>query len=96
LGRILYCADFSENSRLALNYAISVAAEYNAELSLLHVLEEAPSPVKRKEAIAAAKDRLNQLVPGEEREAHTTKTVVRIGKPYEPSFNSPSKRKSTW
>lgn len=83
LNRILYCADFSENSRLALNYAISVTAGYNAELTLLHVLEGVPSPAKRKEAIAAATERLNKLVPREERGTGKTETAVRIGKPYE-------------
>src|SRR5579864_6803043 len=43
LSRILFCTDFSENSERALNYAISATAEYDAELTLLHVLEGAPS-----------------------------------------------------
>jgi len=43
LSRILFCADFSENSERALKYAISATAEYDAELTLLHVLEGAPS-----------------------------------------------------
>jgi nucleotide-binding universal stress UspA family protein len=51
LSRILYCTDFSENSERALGYAISVAAEYDAELTLLHVLEEIPTPGQTQEAI---------------------------------------------
>src|SRR6266478_5982586 len=46
LSRILFCTDFSENSEHALNYAISATAEYDAELTLLHVLEDVPSPTK--------------------------------------------------
>ena len=46
LSRILFCADFSGNSERALSYAISATAEYDAELTLLHVLEEVPSPAK--------------------------------------------------
>src|SRR6266853_1842046 len=46
LSRILFCADISENSERALNYAISATAEYDAELTLLHVLEGVPSPAK--------------------------------------------------
>ncbi len=54
LSRILFCTDFSENSEKALNYAISATAEYGAELTLLHVLEEVPSPAKTEAAIATA------------------------------------------
>src|SRR5579862_3575709 len=53
LSRILFCADFSENSEQALKYAISATAEYDAELTLLHVLEGVPSPAKAEEAMAA-------------------------------------------
>src|SRR6202142_1088560 len=48
LTRILFCTDFSDNSERALNYAVSAATEYDAELTLLHVLELAPNPVKAK------------------------------------------------
>jgi len=82
LNRILFCTDFSENSERALNYAISATTEYDAELTLLHVLEEVPSPAKREEAIAAATRQLDQLIPPEGRKALKIKTAVRIGKPY--------------
>jgi nucleotide-binding universal stress UspA family protein len=83
LSRILFCTDFSENSERALNYAISATAEYDAELALLHVLEDVPSAPKREETIATATERLNKLIPWEERKTLKTKTAVRIGKPYE-------------
>jgi nucleotide-binding universal stress UspA family protein len=82
LDRILACTDFSEDSDLALNYAISAAAEYDAELTLLHVLEEVPRPSKMKEAIAAATEQLENLIPPERRKTLKIKTAVRIGKPY--------------
>jgi nucleotide-binding universal stress UspA family protein len=82
LSRILFCADFSENSERALNYAISATAEYDAELTLLHVLEGVPSPAKTEEAIAAATERLDKLIPPEGRKHVKIKTAVRIGKPY--------------
>jgi nucleotide-binding universal stress UspA family protein len=82
LNRILSCTDFSENSVLALNYAISATAEYNAELTLLHVLEEVPSPAKTEEAIAAATEQLEKLIPPERRKTLKVKLAVRIGKPY--------------
>jgi len=82
LSRILFCADFSENSERALKYAISATAEYDAELTLLHVLEEVPSPAKTEEAIATATQQLDKLIPQEGRKTFKIKTAVRIGKPY--------------
>jgi nucleotide-binding universal stress UspA family protein len=82
LNRILACTDFSENSERALNYAFSATAEYDAELTLLHVLEEVPSPAKADEAIAVAKERLDKLIPPEKHKDLKTKTAVRIGKAY--------------
>jgi nucleotide-binding universal stress UspA family protein len=82
LSRILFCADFSENSEQALKYAISATAEYDAELTLLHVLEGVPSPAKAEEAMAAAGERLDKLIPREGRKTLKVKTAVRIGEPY--------------
>src|SRR6266404_8018169 len=65
LSRILFCTDFSENSERALNYALSARAEYDAELILLHVLEEVSLPAKKKEAIAAATEKLEKLISSE-------------------------------
>jgi nucleotide-binding universal stress UspA family protein len=83
LNRILYCTDFSENSAPALNYAISATEEYDAELTLLHVLEEIPTAAKKAEAIATATEQLGKLIPAEERNKLKIKTAVRIGKPYQ-------------
>ena len=82
LSRILFCADFSENSEWALKYAISATAEYDAELTLLHVLEGIPSQAETEEAMAAAAERLDSLIPLEGRKTLKIKTAVRIGKPY--------------
>ncbi|SRR5712692_1874091 len=83
LSRILFCTDFSENSEQALNYAISARAEYDSELTLLHVLEEIPSSPKMEEAIATATEQLDKLIPQEGRKTLKIKTAVRIGKPYQ-------------
>ncbi len=82
LRQILFCTDFSENSERALNYAISATEEYDAELTLLHVLEEVPSPAKTEKAMAAATEQLDKLIPLEGRKNLKVKTAVRIGKPY--------------
>ncbi len=83
LSRILFCTDFSENSERALNYALSVREEYDAELTLLHVLEGVPSSAKMEEAVATAMEQLDKLIPPEGRKTVKIKTAVRIGKPYQ-------------
>jgi nucleotide-binding universal stress UspA family protein len=83
LDRVLACIDFSEDSEQALNYAFSAAAEYHAELTLLHVLEEVPSPAKTDAAIAEVTAQLNKLIPPESRKALKINTAVRIDKPYQ-------------
>jgi len=83
LNRILFCTDFSENSEQALNYAISATTEYDAELTLLHVLEDVPSPAKTEEAIATATRQLDKLIPPEGRKTVKVRMAVRVGKPYQ-------------
>jgi nucleotide-binding universal stress UspA family protein len=81
--RILFCTDFSKNSETALKYAISATEEYDAELTLLHVLEEVPSRAKTDDAIKTTKEQLEKLIPPEGRKTLKTKTAVRIGKAYQ-------------
>jgi nucleotide-binding universal stress UspA family protein len=83
LNRILFCTDFSENSEQALNYAISATTEYDAELTLLHVLEEVPSPAKTEEGRSDSREQLDKLIPERVRKTLKIKTAVRIGKPYQ-------------
>jgi nucleotide-binding universal stress UspA family protein len=83
LKQILLCTDFSEYSERALGYAISVAEEYDAELTVMHVLEEVPSQEKVEEVLATTKQRIEKLIPAEKRTSIKTRTLVRIGKPYQ-------------
>jgi nucleotide-binding universal stress UspA family protein len=82
LNRILFCTDFSENSERALAYAISLTTEYNAELTLLHVLEDVPGGGSSIEAATAtAMEQLEKLIPPEKPKAG--KITVRRGSPYQ-------------
>lgn len=83
LSRILYCTDFSGNSERALGYAISVAAEYGAELTMLHVVEHAPDSARTEALIATCTKQLDTLVPENERGNLNLRTAVRFGKPYQ-------------
>ena len=83
LSRIVYCTDFSSNSERALQYAISVAAEYRAELTMLHVVEGAPDSTNTDAIIATRTEQLNKLIPDNQRKHFNVRTAVRFGKPYE-------------
>ena len=83
LSRILFCTDFSENSERALNYAITTIAEYDAELTLLHVLKDISGASSIDEAIAM--EQLDNLIPPEKPKAGRirSRSIVRRGSAYE-------------
>jgi nucleotide-binding universal stress UspA family protein len=83
LRRIIFCTDFSEPSHGALNYALSLAAHYDAELTLLHVLENLPPSADIEQEITTAKKQLDKLIPPEGVKAGKMNTLVRIGRAYE-------------
>jgi nucleotide-binding universal stress UspA family protein len=83
LRRVIFCTDFSDPARRALEYALSVAVEYGAEITLLHVMEDVQSLVNIQEAVAAATKQIDKLIPPEEGRAAKIKTSVRIGRAYE-------------
>ena len=82
LQKILVCTDFSECSKAALEHALSIAAEYHAELSVLHVLEEMPASKDLQSVTQPLLARINQAIAAEVRGDCTIKPLVRIGKPY--------------
>lgn len=83
LHRILLCTDFSTAADRALSYAFSLAMEYQAELTLVHVLENHVTPAEADASSAAIIRRLEMLIPPDAKNWCTTKAVMRIGKPYE-------------
>jgi|SRR5271157_19441 len=83
LRRVIFCTDFSDPSHRALEYALSVTTEYDAELTLLHVLEDVPSSANIEGAIAKATEQLDELIPPEGVKAGKIKTMVRIGRAYQ-------------
>ncbi|MFZ0661544.1 MAG: universal stress protein [Acidobacteriaceae bacterium] len=80
LKRILCCVDFSEHSPRALEYAFSLGQQYGAEITLLHVLEEAKGTPEQK---TRALESIEQLVPDEVRNWASVAPLVRSGEPYE-------------
>lgn len=90
LQRILVAYDFSEDSRLALNYGISLAQEYRAELHLLHVLtsdatQEPEAALSQLSNESANKTGLPVQPPVRPDERLSSKVInaVRRGKPYD-------------
>lgn len=80
LRKILFCMDFSEHSDRALQYALSLAMEYEAELTLLHVLENAADAAQG--PTPSLMHQIEGSIPPEAHDWCTIKTVVRTGKPY--------------
>jgi nucleotide-binding universal stress UspA family protein len=82
LRKILLATDFSDYGQRAFAYAISLAMEYNAELTLLHVLEDVPRSQELSTVTARLVAELEAPVPADARNWCTIKSTVRIGKPY--------------
>jgi len=65
LSEILYATDFTPEADAAAQYAISLAQEYQARLTLLHVIDQPETGdfVTSEQLAAATARRLRQLVP---------------------------------
>jgi len=83
LKKILFCTDFSEHSDRALQYALSLATEYNVELTLLHVLDNIPSSSDIQAETSRVLRELERPIPEDTRNWCAVKATVRIGKPYQ-------------
>jgi nucleotide-binding universal stress UspA family protein len=95
LKRVLVAYDFSDFSEFALNYALSFAQEYQAELHLLHVLPPAmvqePEiswyPMGQEGAYHIAARRLQKAVPAETHLWCNVRHIVSEGQPYREILN---------
>ncbi len=95
IKRVLVAYDFSDYAELALNYALSFAQEYQAELHLLHVLppstldstEISWYPLGRENAYHQSARRLQKAVPPETHLWCEVKHTVREGYPYREILN---------
>jgi len=81
LTHVLFATDFSEGSLHALPYALSLAEENNAVITLMHVLEQLePMPVEySKELLADYRRRLWELVPDDANLWCKPQVAVEIG-----------------
>ena len=83
IKKIVLCMDFSKHAVRALNHAFSITKQYNAELTLLHVLEHPPGSADTQSTTAKATEQLRESVPPRALKPCLVKFLVRIGKPYQ-------------
>ncbi|HUI44330.1 MAG TPA: universal stress protein [Terriglobia bacterium] len=83
LHKILFCTDFSDAAGKSLAQALSLAMEYNAELTLIHVLEHPDTSEILQERTAAAMRELEKSIPADARNWCNVRKLVRVGKPYQ-------------
>jgi len=94
LKKILVGCDFSPDSGQALNHALSLAQEFQAELHLVNVIELPAQPNLLKGETSATEEiqedyrnllsqKLKGMVPEEARNWCTPQTSLREGQPYE-------------
>ena len=83
LRRILFCTDFSENSRLAQGYALSLASEYGAELVFLHVMENLPSSTDIQAVTSELVAQMEKEVPPKMRDRPGTRFIIRMGRAFQ-------------
>ena len=95
LKRVLVAYDFSDHAEIALNYGLSFAQEYQAELHLLHVLpplsvgepEIAWYPPGKDGAYHKAARRLQNAIPAEAHLWCQVRHAVSEGQPYREILN---------
>jgi len=83
LRKILFGSDFSPTAAKALPYALSLAREYGAELTVLHVLEGASTTEFVQEGRDKALREIENSIPAEARAGCKLRMLVRVGKSYE-------------
>jgi len=92
--KVLVGCDFSTDSEFALEYAISIAQEFQSELHLVHVVEPSgykdlfklpsePGEKFKEELYDTIQDKLKTMVPEEALNWITLKTKLLVGKSYE-------------
>jgi nucleotide-binding universal stress UspA family protein len=81
LSRILFATDFSPGSNAAAPYAVSLAQECQAYLTLLHVIEEpkAGELVRAEELVSSSTRLMRNLVPAEAELSCVPEYVVEQG-----------------
>jgi nucleotide-binding universal stress UspA family protein len=85
---IVFATDFGPASQTAMRYALSLAEENQAKLTLMHVvdLHKVGNIVNREELIETCERKLRDMVPEEAKAWCTPNYVVQLGEPVEKIF----------
>lgn len=84
LDKVLFAAELSAQSERAIEYALALAAERQAQLTLLHVLpEESRNYPDRTRVLRFAMDELQRLLPANASSCCRTELAVDAGDPAE-------------
>ena len=83
LRQVVYATDFSPESLAAAPFAISLAEEFQAKLTLLHAIEKYEDIGRRPRLVDLALQRLEKLVPEEASVWCSPKPSVQFGPPAE-------------
>lgn len=94
LRRIVCCVNFSAHSERALEYALSIADAYDAELTGFHALDDVPGYANVGQETAAAMEKLEKLVRAAVLHSAKTHLEVRLGKPYQEILKFASEHQS--
>jgi nucleotide-binding universal stress UspA family protein len=78
LREILFCTDFSDHSERTLDYALSMAREYNAHLTLVHVIQGLSRLESSKHSVKAYRV-LNKVISAQSKRGNGITAVVRSG-----------------
>ena len=85
IRRILVTTDFSEGTADAIRYAFSIGQEYQAKVTLIHVLNDISADISgryRNTLIKSIRNELEELVPEEARDWCDVSTRVETGLPW--------------
>jgi nucleotide-binding universal stress UspA family protein len=80
IRKILCCIDFSVSSERAMEYALSLAEAYDAEVTFLHVLEDVSNSANIADETTVATAKLEKLLPPAARNSTRIHLEVRLGK----------------
>jgi nucleotide-binding universal stress UspA family protein len=83
IRKILFCTDLSPRSERALPYALSLAAQYAAELTLLHVIEAPAGSRDIEKETGRVKKEMERPISQSAYGSCTIRPLVRLGKAYE-------------
>lgn len=91
IQRVLYVTDFSAKAEKAFDHALVIAAQFSAELMMLHVVESSGSLEDRAMALVDPMSKLQAMVPDLLRLAHQPHLLVSFGSPAETVLDEASR-----